>query len=316
MIVSHGCYTFYISHKNTDITNSASRKSSTLVLGDGDYRNGCIEKFRKEASGVCNYQCTSSDKDYIEAGEAILLRNLDSGCDERKIDTTIPIASRPLPFYFDGGDIVYSSFPIAMTKIVIPGRQGGNLAGGVEITDSKNYGTTFTIPVGRDSDPSARSKRTQGGRGYNDAFELSEAHVMASQDFTQVELRDVNGIRVGNSVTLQKGKAHVFLDVERGQQVVATSPVQVDLITGDLKCTHPASKYEMRWFALTPDQDRSNTYVTPVSTDDTDTTSKFVNIIVFLFCWSRRFYNCISSTSIIFLNNLPFVPRRCYSCTK
>ena len=307
MIFSHGCYTFYISHKNTDITNSASRKSSTLVLGDGDYRNGCIEKFRKEASGVCNYQCTSSDKDYIEAGEAILLRNLDSGCDERKIDTTIPIASRPLPFYFDGGDIVYSSFPIAMTKIVIPGRQGGNLAGGVEVTDSKNYGRTFTIPVGRDSDPSARSKRTPGGSGsYNDAFELSEAHVMASQDFTQVELRDVNGIRVGNSVTLQKGKAHVFLDVERGQQVVATSPVQVDLITGDLKCTHPASKYEMRWFALTPDQDRSNTYYTPVSTDNDShgKTSEF--LVLFCFCGylilSFNFiYRCVRLIDLLLL---------------
>lgn len=281
---------FHYQNKHTAITDPSSRKPSTLVLGDGNPFNGCIEKFRKEASGTCNYQCTSRDTDYIEAGEAILLRNLDSQCRERKIDTrnnardfSKQSASRPPPLYFDGSDIVYSSFPIAMTKIEIPGQQGGNLAGGVEITDSKNYGTTFTIPVGRDSDPSAQNKRTPGGPKYNDAFELSEAHVMASQDFTRVELRDVDGTLVGNPVTLQKGESHVFSNVKKGQQVVAKSPVQVDLITGDLRCTHRANVYEMRWFALTPDRDRSNTYVTPVSTDGTDTTSKFVIIIVFFF---------------------------------
>ena len=205
--------------------------------------------------------------------------------------------------YYDGSDIVYSSFPIAMTKIEIPGQQGGNLAGGVEITDSKNYGTTFTIPVGRDSDPSAQNKRNPGGSKYNDAFELSEAHVMASQDFTRVELRDVDGMLVGNPVTLQKGETHVFSNVKKGQQVVAKSPVQVDLITGDLRCTHRASVYEMRWFALTPDQDRSNTYISPVSTDGTDTTSKFVIITVSLFWASSTLQLYLSNVRIHFLLN-------------
>lgn len=281
-----------------------------MVLGDGNPSNGCIEKFREEANGNCGYKCNSGDTDYVEAGEAILLRNLDSRCNELKIDTrnnardfSKQSASRPPQLYYDGSDIVYSSFPIAMTKIEIPGQQGGNLAGGVEITDSKNYGTTFTIPVGRDSDPSAQNKRNPGGSKYNDAFELSEAHVMASQDFTRVELRDVDGMLVGNPVTLQKGETHVFSNVKKGQQVVAKSPVQVDLITGDLRCTHRASVYEMRWFALTPDQDRSNTYISPVSTDGTDTTSKFVIITVSLFWASSTLQLYLSNVRIHFLLN-------------
>ena len=309
----------HLLHKYTAITSPSSRKPSTLVLGDGNPSNGCIEKFRAEARGDCRYQCRLGDSDYIEAGEAILLRNLDSRCREIPIDTrggqrdfSKQSTSRTPTLYFDGSDIVYSSFPIAMTKIEIPNGQGGNLAGGVEITDSKNYGRIFTIPVGRDSDPSAQNKRTPSRSPYNDAFELSEAHVMASQDFTQVELRNVDGTRVGASFTLQKGETHVFSNVKRGQQVVGSSPVQVDLITGDLRCTHRASVYEMRWFALIPDQDRSNTYYTPVSTDNVDTTSKFIAIDIFFFVGLVRFtIVSLQQTKTSF-----FILLYCYLCPK
>lgn len=253
------------------------------------------------------------DKDYIEAGEAILLRNLNSNCGEEEIDTrngrrdfSKQNELNPPPLYFDGSDIVYSSFPIAMTKIQIPGQQGGNLAGGVEITDSKNYGTSFTIPVGRDSDPSAQNKRNPGGSRYNDAFELSDVHVMASQDSTTVKLLDVDGTILQGPFTLRKGDTRVFSNVNRGQQVVASSPVQVDLGTGDLRCTHKSNGWEMRWFALTPDQDRSNTYYTPVSTDNDSHGKTREFLVSFYFCgysilYFNFIYRCVRLIDLVLL---------------
>ena len=242
-----------------------------------------------------------------------MLRNLNSNCGEEEIDTrngrrdfSRQSELNPPPLYFDGSDIVYSSFPIAMTKIQIPGQQGGNLAGGVEITDSKNYGTSFTIPVGRDSDPSAQNKRSPSRNSYNDAFELSDVHVMASQDSTTVKLLDVDGTVLKGPFTLGKGDTRVFSNVNRGQQVVASSPVQVDLVTGDLRCTYKSGGWEMRWFALTPDQDRSNTYYTPVSTDNDShgKTSEF--LVLFCFCGylilSFNFiYRCVRLIDLLLL---------------
>ena len=78
---------------------------------------------------------------------------------------------------------------------------------------------------------------------------------MGSQPNTVVS---VNGTAVG---TIGAGETLRLADIDRGDVITATNPVQATLITGDV-----GSTYEMRWYALAPREQWSDDYYTPVYT--------------------------------------------------
>jgi uncharacterized repeat protein (TIGR01451 family) len=86
--------------------------------------------------------------------------------------------------------------------------------------------------------------------------------VIASEDNTLVQV-DTNADGVTDYTrTLNEGETFTAEDLCIGSNISANRPIQVSLLTGDI-----CSSYESRWFTLAPDEDWSNTYFTPVSTN-------------------------------------------------
>jgi hypothetical protein len=110
---------------------------------------------------------------------------------------------------------------------------GSVMAGAVEVMDIALWGTEYTSPVGPEfvTDTSA--------------FELTVIFVMAAEDDTIVT-------HDGANYTLDMEDS-IALRVHQNNNIVATKPVQADLLTGDIGHNH-----ELRWFSLLPDQDWSN----------------------------------------------------------
>lgn len=248
------------------MTNSATRSSTTLVLGDKDLSNGCAGQFKSPPQ-----PCRSPDDDFLRAADTLLKTNdinTDNGVRDFSKQNSL---SPPTIYNFDGSDILYSSFHIAMTKIAIPRDPGPVLAGGVEVFESKSYGNSFVAPIGVDT-----ASRTR----YGDWTQLTELQVMASQDGTVVELKQKDGSSYTpkkTSPVLARGETYVFNGVNRGEQLMANRPIQVDMITGDKHCEYNPLRDEMRWYALTPRPDFGNSYYTPVSRDSVTRTSELSN---------------------------------------
>jgi len=165
--------------------------------------------------------------DIFAGGESIVLEN------------QVPIPRDPTNILFDGADKIQASFPIAVTRGAFPEAPGSLLAGAVEVFDTDAWGDSFIVPVGQN---------TSSG---SSAFEYTAVYVMAGQNDTDVTVN-------GTTVTLDAGE-NTVVRVNQGNTVTSDKPVQVDLVTGDI-----GSTYELRWYALTPTEDWSNDYYTPV----------------------------------------------------
>ena len=277
MILSLCIKQINIQSQFVDVTDSGTRSSTTLVLGDKDLSNGCAGDFKNPPQ-----PCRSPDDDFLRAADTLLKTN-DINTNNGARDFSQP--STPRIYNFDGSDILYSSFHIAMTKIAIPRNPGPVLAGGVEVFESKSYGTSFVAPIGVDT-----ASRTR----YGDWTQLTELQVMASQDGTVVELKQKDGSSYSPkklSSVLARGETYVFNGVKRGEQLTANRPIQVDMITGDKHCEYNPLRDEMRWYALTPRPDFGNSYYTPVSRDSVTRTSELRNqsyffVGSFILTWS------------------------------
>jgi hypothetical protein len=172
--------------------------------------------------------------DVLLSGDAIVLEN------------RVPTPRDPTQILFDGRDRIQASFPIAVTRGAFPEGAGSLFAGAVEVLETDSWGTQFVAPVGEDTVD-----------GSNDPFEYSALYVMAREDGTVVTLPG------GTTQTLNRGDNVLVPDVNQGDVVSADSPVQVDLLSGDV-----GSTYEMRWYSLLPREDWTNDYYTPVGDGD------------------------------------------------
>jgi hypothetical protein len=191
-----------------DADVSVQRGATTQVWGDGDATNGC-------APGRV---CTNAN-DILRAGDSIVIQN----------SVALPRNARNR--FFDGGDRIQASFPIAVTRAAYPAQPGSVLAGGVEVLDTTLWGQKYEAPIGTDI----------GTNNTNfAAFEYSTLFFMAKEDNTEVTLPDKS------TVMLKMGQTG-FVSVNLGEKISSSLPIQVHLITGDIN-----SEYEMRWYAMTP----------------------------------------------------------------
>ncbi|XWN29119.1 MAG: hypothetical protein ROR55_16560 [Devosia sp.] len=222
-----------------NLTDPTNRQSTTLVFGDGDLSNNY------DANG--NLVLPAGSDDLFEGGEAFNLSD------------TVAVDRTASDILFDGSDKISATFPIAVSRLTAPQKDDGTVVsiatGAVEVQDTSKYGSQYIIPVGGDG-----SGNTDAPTG---AFDLAFAHVMAASPNTPVYL---NGTLVA---TLNTGETYVASVVEGDK--ITTFPdgesdgngVQVTLVTRD-----DGREYnEQRWYSLTPVEDWSNDYVTPVGTD-------------------------------------------------
>jgi uncharacterized repeat protein (TIGR01451 family) len=211
-----------------DVTQPA--QSSTEIWGDGDLTNGV-------APGTVD--------DLLSGGDLLELIN------------TIPANRTDSQIFFDGSDRIQASFPIAVTTGSFVEHPGSFLAGASEVFDTDSWGSSYTIPVGEDTDDDSGT----------DPFEYTAVYVMAGSDDTIVTIDGPNG----TTVTLDRGE-NVVVRVNQGNTVTASKPVQAQLITGDVN-----EQYEMRWYALTPTDQWSNEYYSPVAEETGSTGFWFYN---------------------------------------
>ncbi|MFK7774049.1 MAG: LamG-like jellyroll fold domain-containing protein [Saprospiraceae bacterium] len=200
-------------------------QSTTEIWGDGDITNGTAPGYE--------------NNDLFQSSDNIIL--------SESIDTTA--ATRLSTIDYDGSDKIASRGNISMTRLAWATGLQTLLAGALEVYPVPYWGTDYEIPVGVDY-------------LVNDMFEYTGLVVMASEDNTTVNL-DLDGIAgVETTIVLNEGESHLVNgNVNRGGTIQASSPVQVDLVTGDF-----CAGWETRWFTLKPTEQWSNAYYTPVST--------------------------------------------------
>ncbi len=199
--------------------NETAFSAETKIWGDGDCNNGF-------APGTV---CTSPAHDLLKSGQSIVLEN------------TVEVGGAANGIKFDGGDKISATYPIAITRGAYPVDPGSLMAGGVEVLDTSEWGTFFVSPIGQDVDIT------------NDPFEHTALYIMAKDDNTTINFS------TGLTAVIHSGESYTFVVTKKGQTLTASSPVQVDLIVGDI-----GSTYELRWFSLLPHAAWSTSYLSPV----------------------------------------------------
>ena len=202
---------------------------STEIWGDSNALNGC-------APGVIS--CTDAS-DTLVPGQAIIVEHV------------IDIPRNASTLHIDGGDRVDASFPIAITRAAYPATPDSRLGGAVEVVDSDNWGTYFEAPVGISS--------SMNGLDTTAAFEFVEYYAMAKEAETIVTHFD--GTTSTNYV-LGEGESIRITGVKVGDELSSSSPIQVDLLSGDI-----GSSYETRWYSLLPVSQWTTDYYTPVGSE-------------------------------------------------
>ncbi|MBP7000037.1 hypothetical protein, partial [Amaricoccus sp.] len=218
--------------------NALPLGSTTSVWGDGDLTNNF------PVSGLSGFVSGLPGDDVFDGGESLILEN----------SVNLQLVGDTGYFTFDGGDRIVVSFPVTVVRAAYPthngqtnGDPGSLLAGDTEVFATDRYGTLFVAPVGENT----------GVFGDTDPFELTSIHVMASVDGTEVFL---NGVSQG---TIDAGESIRITNILQGQQITATKPVQANIFTGDVN-----SSYESRSYALSPRDQWSDDYYTPVFARD------------------------------------------------
>ena len=202
---------------DTDVTKSSSTK--TEIWGDGNAKNGCAPEVDP---------CTDA-VDRLKAGNAFVIQNV------------VALPRDPNVFFYDGGDRIQASLPIAVTRGAYPVKPGSLMAGAVEVLATDRWGKVFESPVGMDV-----------GKSSLPAFEYSALFFMAKDDETTVTLPN------NTQVILNCGQGSM-VKVNQRDRLIADKNIQVALITGGID-----SEYELRWFVLYAAEQYSNEYISPV----------------------------------------------------
>lgn len=200
------------------------KQAKTEIWGDRNASNGCHP-------GIEN--CKDSD-DVFMAGDAFVIQQL----------VKVPRNSNNWwndGIKYDGGDRILASFPISINRGEFAENPGHTLAGGVEVMDTAQWGKSYEAPVGMNT-PSESS-----------AFKYSRLFVMSATNNNGITMSN------GKKLFLNRGQT-ISLDVDQGDSLIATEPVQVTLCTGDMG----PNAQQLRWFSLLPTESWSGQYLTPV----------------------------------------------------
>ncbi|MFP6904588.1 MAG: SdrD B-like domain-containing protein, partial [Verrucomicrobiota bacterium] len=206
---------------------STGNLSGTQIWGDGDDANGKPPGFAS---------------DFINLGDVILLENL------------VPIPRDAADLRFDGGDKFAVTEPVAVTRASWNDEAKALLAGALEVYDTSAWGVSYSIPLSEDYSHS------------DQIFQYVALMIMASQDNTVVNIdEDADGS--STVITLDEGESVLvcgnmpgYNNVVAGGQINATHPVQVEMITGSTY-----SRYQSRWYHITPTENWSCEYFNPVA---------------------------------------------------
>ena len=210
----------------------APTQSTTQVWGDNNPANGIPPGFAT---------------DTLNAASVITLRNM------------IQVPRYPGSQRYDARDKIVVTKPVAVTRFSWPTQPGPVFAGAVQVTSTADYGTDFVCPAGENAP----------GGAFNQMFEKVSLFVMAAENGTAVQIdADANG-SFERTATLGAGETFYLKEtVSMGARVLASKPVQVQLIMGNKYAT-----FESRWLNVYPRAMWSSTYYTPVCTTKTDATA-------------------------------------------
>ena len=196
--------------------------STTLIWGDGNLANGV-------APGDAD--------DLLVAGQVL------------PIEEDVPANPRGTTILRDARDKLLSSDPIKVSRAAWPSdasttNTGAQLGGSVEVYDTNRWGTVFEAPIGEDI-------TTNGA-----AWEWVGFTVMARADGTRLDVDlDGDGIQEYLGLPLDEGQSVLIQDIRVGAKLVASAPIQVQMITADV-----GSNYQGRWYSLVPRPDWDNSY--------------------------------------------------------
>ena len=212
-----------------DITSPT--QNTTQVWGDGDVTNGVAPTVRAQGPG----------QDTLLDDDVIVLQNL------------VLLPRDSLTLFYDGGDVFTSiGGAIAATVVTWPEGPGILYACAWELYPTNQWGEQFKIPVGQD----LAAQRA--------GFTVVGLNVGAVLNGTTVQILDKNN-NVKNSATLNYGQQMTLINgIEVGDQVMSNAghPVEVDLFTAD-----PTQNYEARAYAMFPEEQWTDNYITPRSSD-------------------------------------------------
>lgn len=202
-------------------------QDTTAVWGDGDPTNGFPPGY---------------PDDLLEAGDVIIL-------DETYNVTTAGACSfaddTGTDCRLSGGDRFGSNKALAVTRSAWNNGPGTVLAGATEVEPVSYWSDSYILPLGQDT---ATSKDL--------GFQTVWAVVNASEPDTEVQF---NG---GPTVVLQPGEVEVFTGVMEGDSLIASAPIQVNLLTGT------DATYESRWYRVPPSDQWAAEYYSAVGTTD------------------------------------------------
>lgn len=168
--------------------------------------------------------------------------------------SNIPVLPRGTAEFYDGRDRLYSAGgPISVTKSQWPESIGTVFAIAWEVYPVKAMEKTYTLPVGVDL----------AGAPYNYAdFDSVYAIVQATQDNTNVQINDPATGGVEINVTISKGQTTQLYGVSKGTTIVATKPVQSQIVSGEA-AAGTASKAD--GISLLPDDLWFTSYYSPAT---------------------------------------------------
>ncbi|MEZ5327486.1 MAG: hypothetical protein R3F19_20745 [Verrucomicrobiales bacterium] len=153
------------------IYNASTNKSGTQIWGDADPSNG----YPPELNGSTN----TAQVDVITAKDVIALEN------------NVSLPRNPSTPLYDGRDQFGSTRALAVSRAEWATSPGTVLAGAIEVYSVREYGTSFTSPVGEDLKTVS-----------DQMFEYVGMMIMASENGTSVTLPG------GGTISLNKGESY------------------------------------------------------------------------------------------------------------
>ena len=234
---------------------------TTRIYGDGILSNGA-------APGV-----TTDAGDVLIQGQVVVF--------EESFDTTTQLGDIEITGAaitgggtrtqdgLDGGDRVFTTETINLTRSQWADGPGTLLAGAFELFPTSQWGDSFTLPVGEDSGASEFEWTGFTIMAANDNTSVS-VDANADGDFDDADDIDGTVINRGQTITVSGRNddgGQTTGGLNQGARVFSSDIVQVNVVSGD-ECV----VYSTRWFTLFPDALLGNNYYEPVSTpvgDDT-----------------------------------------------
>ncbi len=238
---------------------------TTRVYGDGDISNGAVP-------GV-----TTNAGDILVSGQVVVFEeSIDTGTQigDVEIDgAAITGGGTRTQDGLDGGDRIFATETINVTRAQWADGPGTLFAGAFELFPLSQWGQSFTLPVGEDSAAGEFAWTGLTLMAANDGTDVS-IDVNADGDFNDVGI-DVNTtINRGETVEVfgrNNSGGQTTGGLSQGARIVTSDIVQTNIISGE-EC----SNYAARWFTLFPDALLGNNYYEPVSTRAADATKIYL----------------------------------------